>query len=490
MSVLSLDATETSSTAQPRRLRTPRYRVSEFGSGPLEASFEKGGTRMVCDVVDFSSAGVGLAVHAADASLFLPGDPLCAMRVRRADAVLFEGRATIRNVRFADGKVLVGASFDGTTFDMGRFYDLDLRHDVGERWNRAFDQIGRAGDVDPRFKAWVTDVAYVLDELHDQLAAEEQRVRGLDYIAREATAKETVELVAARLGAVMTPRIAELNAIVAPFDEEAHRVHRAYFQRRLLARFIDESPFFHRCYAKPLGHAGDYEIMNMVYRDHRPGTTMYGQALSMFGLDITASRAVANRIPFVSRLVAEVARRQPLKRLTSLACGPAREIAALLGTELLDGATVTLLDVEPLAIRYCEKTLLPQAAASGRDVQIRFIRESVRQIIRQRRLGEVLESQDVIVSLGLFDYFGDNLFQQLLARLYELLQPGGHLIIGNFDHTNDSRFLMEYVMEWYLQYRSADELRALAGVLPRDAQVSVDAEPLGINLFLHVRKPG
>jgi hypothetical protein len=48
---------------------------------------------------------------------------------------------------------------------------------------------------------------------------------------------------------------------------------------------------------------------------------------------------------------------------------------------------------------------------------------------------------------------------------------------------------MEYLMEWYLEHRSAAELRALAECLPENAAVHVEAEPLGVNLFLHITKP-
>ena len=47
---------------------------------------------------------------------------------------------------------------------------------------------------------------------------------------------------------------------------------------------------------------------------------------------------------------------------------------------------------------------------------------------------------------------------------------------------------MEYAMDWYLFHRSREELIALgrAGVQQASAY-SVDAEPEGINLFLHIR---
>jgi len=490
VNALNLETSAFPGGTKARRLRSPRYRPAEFRIGVLDATFEHGATMATGQVVDFSGEGLALSLEDDGSSLFLAGDRLSCLRVHRGDDVFFNGHAIIRNVRELEGRLVLGIAFENSWLDMGKFYELDMRLDLEQRFSRSFCDIDALSEIDPRFKAWVADVGYVLDELHARLSSEERRIRGLDHLTQDAASKETIEVVTGRLRTYMTARIAELNELVGGLDERGHQVYRAYFQHHLLAKFVDESPFFYRCHAKPLGYAGDYEVMNMVYRDHRLGTSLYGQVLSVFGLGITAARAVANRVPLVSGLVADIARERPISRLTSLACGPAREISELLETTALEGSTVTLLDVEPLAIQYCEKVLLSQVRQKERNVQIRFIRESVRQIIRQKRLDAVLDQQDVIVSMGLFDYFGDKLFQQLLLRLYELLRPGGHLIVGNFDHTNDSRFLMEYVMEWYLQYRSADQLRDLASVLPREAGIRVESEPLGVNLFLHITKPG
>jgi extracellular factor (EF) 3-hydroxypalmitic acid methyl ester biosynthesis protein len=489
---LKVDDPDSGGDERAQRFRSPRYRTTELNMGRLEALFEHGGGQFAGEVVDFSAAGLALSVDdARGTALFLAGDRISSLRVCRGDTQFFDGPATLRSVRPHEeaGKLLLGVCFERGTLEMRKLYDLDTRVEAERHFASSFGELDALHGIAPKFKAWVGDVGYALDGLRERLLADEQRIARFDRLTRETAAKEIVDVVFAKLRPYMAASLAELHELVGGLDEGQHQVHRRYFQRHLLAKFIDESPFFHRCYTKPLGYAGDYEMMNMIYGDHRQGATLYSQAVNMFGLDTTGARAVASRAPFVAGLVAELARRRPLTRLASLACGPAREISTLLKTNALDDATVTLLDVEPLAIRYCEKVLLPELRESGRNTRIQFIRESVRQIIRQRRLDAVLERQDVIVSMGLFDYFGDDLFRHLLRRLYDLLQPDGHLIIGNFDYTNDSRYLMEYAMDWPLQYRTADDLRALAAVLPAEAEVEVVAEPMRVNLFLQIRKP-
>jgi hypothetical protein len=63
------------------------------------------------------------------------------------------------------------------------------------------------------------------------------------------------------------------------------------------------------------------------------------------------------------------------------------------------------------------------------------------------------------------------------------------MIIGNFNVENPSRRSMEIMGDWFLYHRSVDELiqfASQAGI--EESKIEVIREPLGINLFLRVRK--
>jgi hypothetical protein len=63
------------------------------------------------------------------------------------------------------------------------------------------------------------------------------------------------------------------------------------------------------------------------------------------------------------------------------------------------------------------------------------------------------------------------------------------MIIGNFSTRNPSKNLMENVMDWNLNLRTETDLYRIAADAGVDKElVDVDREPLGINLFLVVRK--
>ena len=94
---------------------------------------------------------------------------------------------------------------------------------------------------------------------------------------------------------------------------------------------------------------------------------------------------------------------------------------------------------------------------------------------------------DLVWFAGLFDYFPAAIFVRSLRRLSRLLSPGGRIVVGNFCSTDPTRAFMD-VLDWHLHRRSASVLRRLAEAagFPSDA-VHVEREPLGVNLFLHVR---
>ncbi len=337
------------------------------------------------------------------------------------------------------------------------------------------------------FKALVAELRLFLAALSAGLDAEDGRLASPDGLVDEAARMEVVSRVAPLARSHLRACFSELGQMVAGWDGEQHQAHHAYFQSRLRRLFTDETVFFRRAQLKPLGYAGDYEMMNLIYEERMSAPSSFGRVVDLFGYQTTACQAVRNRIPYLSRRVLELLAPNPAARFASVACGPAHEVKAMLAQPSgLWGRTVTLVDAEAEAIRYCERTIVQPNA--GRDVDVRLLPVSIRELVGGR-LSDRLVSQDVVISVGLFDYFDDRLFRRMLKALYRLLEPGGHLLVGNFDHTNDTRPMMEFAMEWYLHYRSAAELRALCADLPEMATVEIEAEPLGVNLFLHVTKP-
>lgn len=472
-----------------KRLRSPRYRPGDFRLGTLKGAFEhRDNPNAEGEVVDFSGEGVAVAVDAG-ATLFLSGDPIRRLRIYHEGDTFYDGEAVVRSVRDAGGKTVLGLSFQNAFMDMGKVYHLDLRLDLKDRFGRFFASIDALERIDDAFKAWVADTQFMLESLRQILAQEEESIRDVDLLTRAAAEREAVDLVSAAFASQLNRKVAELNELVGGLDEDAHQLHRSYFQRHLNPFFL-EAPFMGRASRKPLRYAGDYEVMNMIYRDHREGPTLFARVLNVFACKLTAAQACVTRAELMTSRLAELLPSRPGARVASFGCGPAQEIRDLIEKHPeIDDYLVTLLDLEPNAIRFCEKLLLAQLREQKSRVQVRFIHESVGQLTRKAHLDRVLDTQDVILSVGLFDYFSDRMFEEMASRLYELLRPGGHLFIGNMSPENDSRFFMEYMAEWFLHYRTEEQLLALVAGLPAEAKRTVEVERLGANFFLHIVKP-
>jgi extracellular factor (EF) 3-hydroxypalmitic acid methyl ester biosynthesis protein len=83
----------------------------------------------------------------------------------------------------------------------------------------------------------------------------------------------------------------------------------------------------------------------------------------------------------------------------------------------------------------------------------------------------------------------DRLIKALNSYLYDRLQPGGLLVVGNFAPHNPIRNLMEHTLEWFLIYRDRNQMEALAPERAAPDDCIVKSEPSGSNIFLEIRKP-
>jgi cyclopropane fatty-acyl-phospholipid synthase-like methyltransferase len=95
---------------------------------------------------------------------------------------------------------------------------------------------------------------------------------------------------------------------------------------------------------------------------------------------------------------------------------------------------------------------------------------------------------DLIWSAGLFDYFKDKHFTFLIRKYINCITDEGEMVISNFSTKNPTKRFMD-VIDWNLNHRTESDLFRIASDASIDKEmVSVEKEPLGINLFLKIRK--
>src|SRR5215468_8033660 len=290
-------------------------------------------------------------------------------------------------------------------------------------------------------------------------------------------------LVAPVLHDAVYPQLDMLGREIGFAAPATWRAASRYFHDRFGA-LVDLSPVAARCFHKPLGYAGDFEMMNMIYRNESLGDTLFGRSLSRVLLDSQAGQAVRHRARYLAgKIKAAAARGGPGRpaRILSVAAGPAMELQQLLqkNPALMRAgrAEIALLDQDASALSHAREQIETLAARASVEVTLTCLNTSIKTVIAQGLTG----SYDLIYAAGLFDYLTDRTARAVGARLVQALAPGGHAVIGNFGTANPTRPLMELILDWPLHHRSASDLRELFADI--GTGVTIEREATGVNLF-------
>ena len=259
--------------------------------------------------------------------------------------------------------------------------------------------------------------------------------------------------------------------------------------KKELRNFVDlvnQSPFMNRCLNKPQGYAGDYQMMNYLYDDQVfDATSNLGKLLNFFLFSSSPANAVRNRAKIVQGFILERLVQLTKISITSIASGPAREVNETVKKIPTNKKKYrinwTLLDQDADSLEYAKSH-----TKKHKILNLEFINKGIGDILKKKL---VFKDQDIIYSMGLFDYLEDQIASKLIGYLYNFLKPGGVLLIGNFHPNNPLRALMEAYLEWFLIHRSEEELLTVAQNGAPEGSHYIMAEPEGVNLILVTSKP-
>ncbi len=227
-------------------------------------------------------------------------------------------------------------------------------------------------------------------------------------------------------------------------------------------------------YRKPHGYAGDYQVIDLVYQQKINEDKRF-EKWDKYFQSHEACQAVRNRKSyFVNLLKSKCSQATNPLLILNLASGPCRDVLECFRQVPSNAFRMHCVDIDADAISYAKKML------GGFAGSVEFTRENIFKFTTNNQF-------DLIWSAGLFDYFTDDDFVNLLRKMYAYCAPSGEIVIGNFSVSNPSRAYMEKGLDWYLFHRTEEQLRSLAlsaGI--KNKQISIKTEPLGVNLFLHI----
>ena len=295
---------------------------------------------------------------------------------------------------------------------------------------------------------------------------------------------------------ILTNFFEKFESHLLGLDREQLLAHQT-FARRQLHPLLLCSPFLYRCFAKPLGFAGDYEMVNMMMREPMEGASLYAKLVNFWFIQQPPAEAHRNRIrqlvEYIQETTARVMKLGRPAKILNVGCGPVHEVQQFLcNSHLADRAQFTLIDFNDETLGYCQSVVEETKKKHNRITQFKYVRKSVQQIIKEsNRAGQLAPDgqYDLVYCAGLFDYLSDTVCRRLNDIFYEWLAPGGKLVTTNVDGFNPRRLTMDHIMEWHLFYRRGVDLLALKPAAAPVGFCAVKSDPTGVNIYFDAQKP-
>jgi extracellular factor (EF) 3-hydroxypalmitic acid methyl ester biosynthesis protein len=413
------------------------------------------------------------------------------------ERTLYKGRAVVTSV-LNTGTMIVCE----VTLDESGWLEVDLsclRNGAGSLAVQYADFIGRWQKnykVAEPYKIVVADMRTFFMDLHLWLDQVELGIRASPSDDRLKLEQGVTDELAAAIIPSVDVLFEKFESAAEVLGPEVEPFHSSYMRRHLHPLVLG-APFPHRTFYKPLGYAGDYEMVNMIARDGHEGGSLYAKIVNCWFLKQAPSEAHRNRLRYLENKLLEealrVVRAGRRPRVCNLACGPAVEVQRFVAEQSVsERAHFTLIDFNDETLEHVQTRLYDLKAQHHRDTSIRCLKRSVQNILRESARileGAGREQYDFVYCAGLFDYLPDIVCRSLTEILYDWVAPGGLLLVTNVEPSNPRRKGMEHLLDWHLIYRTGAQFSLLRPRQSAPDWVAVRTDVTGVNLFLEIRKP-
>lgn len=404
--------------------------------------------------------------------------------------IIYSGKATVSSLVNTGLFLVCEVVLENAWVDVDVF-GVRSPKTLGDQMNDFFEDWEKSNDIVVPFKLAVSEAENLFLGMQKWLGR-------VDLNVRSAAAPNRLELEARVISEVKSQVSSRFEELLEPFVSAVQEVaddqaatHKAYV-RRQLHPIVLSSPFIYRTYVKPLGYAGDYEMVNMILKQELDGASVFAKLLNYSLLKAAPAEAHRNRIDYLYQKIVRMAEQavQEGRRLKvfNLGCGPAEEVRrVILNEEIADRIDFTLVDFNDETIEYARKGIDSARQRAGRQVGVEFVHKSVNQVLKSASKGQMSESNyDLVYCAGLFDYFSQKVCAKMVELFVRMVGDKGEVLVTNVADNNPLKEWMEYVMEWNLVHRNVNEMKALSPKGLSGIASDVHADATGVNLFLEV----
>ncbi len=458
------------------------------------ATFETSqGTPMRANLLRFSRHLAVLELY-NPASVLQTSEVLSEFKLILNDRPLYAGRAVVRNIMSTGLVIVCEVTLDDAWLDVDFSAGVQMTENLNEQFQGFIAEWQKLYRVAPEYKVVVADLQTFLTDIRLWLEQVELGIRATPTGDRKKLEEDSLRGLEKSVVPSIHSLFERFEVVSQGIAPELRPAHDAFGKRQIHPLLLC-SPFVYRTFQKPLGYAGDYEMVNMMFREPYEGGSLFAKMINTYALQLPPIIAHRNRIAFLEdQLVRETVRiapRQRLARVFTLGCGPAQEVQRFLARDgVAERASFTLVDFNEETLAHTNSVLTELKSRHRRGTPIKLLKQSVQQILKQadRVVHQPADQYDFIYCAGLFDYLSDKVCRKLMDIFYDMLAPGGLLLATNVD-VHPAVGEMECFLEWHLIHRNTEQMAKVAPSRSDPDEVKLIRDPTGVNIFMTVRKP-
>lgn len=253
-----------------------------------------------------------------------------------------------------------------------------------------------------------------------------------------------------------------------------------------LRELLHQDPLTARAFAMSRGYQGDAELLDIIYAsDYRPfvsaPVTALGESIFQHTIEAQAPSAVRERRYYLATQIDTCCASFSSAHILSVACGHLRELEISRSVQTRSFGRFVGLDQDPATLAF--------VAHTWGHLGVEAKRASVKLFLSNAPPSERF---NFIYVAGLYDYLDEALAQRITEKLFDMLRPGGRLLIGNYTPDTDDAGYMEAYMGWHLIYRDAQAMHRLAATISasRISDVGIVPDSTGAVIYLDLRANG
>ncbi len=275
---------------------------------------------------------------------------------------------------------------------------------------------------------------------------------------------------------------------IAVNDEEIIKDARVRFHQKT-NKIFSKSFCINRARIWPQGYQGDYKTLETIYRN-TPLSKGFGYYLDLYCLGWPLGTGVRNRLNELKNILKEEISQRQKPKVLNIACGSCREVFELSSLIEKSGTKITCIDLDDDALAFAANRLSftnLNPVFSNQVVLRKY--NAIRMFDNELNMAE-FGKQDIIYSVGLFDYLESEFLVKLFSALYELLNPGGVLITSFKDSMRYRSQEYHWIVDWdgFLQRTEEDFVDIFTKANIPLNQISEQREKTGLIVFYLIKK--